>query len=109
MQIFNILPTIDKIQNDSNYLQMLESHLTYFKALPSNTYITVTSQQNYKYEGDFYGLLNDVNVDKNFHYIVMRLNGIENSCDYKGDINEILVPDLTEVRLINNIYQTKAM
>lgn len=106
MKILNLQPNIESINNDPKYIDMLESHLTYFRTLNTNTLIAVSNQLNYKYEGDFYGLLTELGVDRNHHYLVMRLNGLAHSGDYKGNLDNVLIPDISEVNLLTNIYRT---
>lgn len=107
MQINNIPETQDQSYFNKNFLEMLESHLTYLKNLPKNQIMTVTEHQCYKFEGDFYGLLNDLNVQKFLHYPILRMNGYQHSSDFKETIASILVPEAEEIIRLKNLLVTK--
>jgi hypothetical protein len=108
MNILNIHPNEEQAYSETAFLTLIESHLTYLRKLPKNQVVSVSDKQAYKYEGDLYGLLNDLSVPKKYHYIVMRVNDYLSSADYKGDVRDLLIPDLDEVTLLKNIYQTSS-
>lgn len=107
MNILNITPDLDEVFNDPNFLIMLESHLTYLKTNGNVVRYNITEHQNYKFEGDLFGLLDDIHLDKKHHHVVMRVNGYESSADFKGDVSSLLIPDLSELSLLQNIYMTR--
>ena len=107
MQINNIQSSFDQIYFDHNFLVMIESHLTYLKTVGNVRLTEVSNHQNYKFEGDLFGLLDDLHVPKNFHYITARVNGYENSADFQGDKQYLLLPDGNEIEQLKTIYQTK--
>lgn len=107
MQLKNIHPVIDATFNDPGFFVLLESHLTYLRTKNNVTAVNISPHQGYKYEGDLYGLLNDLSVDKKYHYIVMRVNHYLSSADYLGDRDSLLIPDLNEVDLLKQIYDSK--
>lgn len=92
---------------ETGFQLMLESHLTYLRTLSTNRVMKVSEHQCYKYEGDFYGLLNDLNVEKKYHYVIMRVNALASSSDFKEIISEIIVPDTSEIVRLNNLYLSK--
>jgi hypothetical protein len=108
MDILNIHPEIDDIDIDRSFTIILESHLTYLKTKGDVSLLPVTEHQGDKYEGDLYGLLSDLKVKSNYHYLIMRMNGYDSSSDYKGTTQGIIVPDYKEVNLLKNIYLTKS-
>jgi hypothetical protein len=84
---------LETVFNNINFIYTLESFIPYIKSDRQNFNVySPTQDQNWKYEGDFYGLLNELRVPYKLHYITMRVNGLENSGDYKGDIPSIVVP-----------------
>ena len=106
MKINALTADVEAVHNDLGYLTMMESHLTYLRTTDDVKVSAVSEHQGYKFEGDFYGLLDDLRVDKEYHLITLRLNGYENTTDYKGDVSHILIPNFSSVNLLKNIYQT---
>ncbi len=107
MQINKLMPSVEEVYMQHDFLVLIESHLTYLRTSVNATLVAVTEHQNYKYEGDLYGLLDDLTIDKKFHFIIARVNNFVNSSDFKGDIQYLIVPDLSEVELLKSIFQTK--
>lgn len=106
MKINDLVPTIEYTYSDPNFLIIIESHLTHLRSSEGVRLLTVKEQQGYKYEGDFFGLLDDLQVDKKYHHIVMRINDLQSSADYKGDLTHVLIPSFNEVDTLKNVFQT---
>lgn len=106
MQILNIGPSIEYTYMNPRFLHTVESHLTYLRSSEGLRVLPVTEHQGYKYEGDFFGLLDDLLIEKKYHHITMRVNDIHSSSDYKGNLPVVLLPSLNEVDMIKNIFLT---
>jgi hypothetical protein len=53
-------------------------------ALANRRYVTldITPTQAHKFEGDFYGLLNELGIEDSVHYVNMRMNLLNSSSDF---------------------------
>ena len=107
MQINNLINDIEDIYYDKDFLILIESYLTHLRNSTKVTFVNVNDAKNYKYVGDFYGLLNEFRIDKKYHYIVLRINKLNNSGDYKGNLDIIILPDFTEIEQMKNVLLTK--
>ena len=107
MQITQLKPTIEDIFFEHNFIVILESHLTYMRFNNNLSIVDVSKHQNYKYEGDLYGLLDDLSIEKKYHFITIRLNGYESSNDFKGDTNFLVLPDFNLIEMLHSVYQTQ--
>ena len=108
MQIDILSDPIEDTFMDKNFLILLESHLTYLRNTTAVKALIISNQQLVKYIGDFYGLLDDLRINKKYHYITMRLNNLTNRGDFNSDKTFILIPDFEEINLLKNIYLTKS-
>lgn len=108
MDILNLHPSIDSVYYDPAFLLVIESHLTYLRSAQGLSILEVSDMQGYKYEGDFFGLLDDLGVEKKYHHIVMRVNDMASSADFKGDMQHVTLPSLTEVDNLKSLVQTSA-
>lgn len=107
MRIHSLMDNLtDDLYLSHDFKNVLEDHLTFLKQNKPRM-IEVTSHQNYKWEGDFYGLLDELRVPKDFHYVSMRMNGLTNSGHYKGDLDYILIPDINTVEDLKMTFETK--
>lgn len=107
MDINSLTNSNDGTFFDVNFLNLIES---YHSVLKQNVkVIPITEFQSYKFEGDFYGILNDNLIPKKYHFIIARLNGIANSTDYDGKLKIFIVPDFTEIERLKNIFNTKTV
>ena len=59
--------------------------------------LAIKPSDTVKYQGDFYGLLDSIRVPKRHHRMLLELNSLHSSSDYKGDTNAILVIDTDEL------------
>ena len=107
MLILNLQPSVDNNYFEPNFLVIIESHLTSLRTSDGGRYVEVTEQQGFKYEGDFFGLLDDLSVDKNYHHIVLRVNDLYSSADYKGNLSHVLLPSFPQIDMLKSIYQTE--
>lgn len=104
MKILDLQPSPENTYFEPSFLVMIESHLTHLRTSTGIRYVTITEQQGYKYEGDFFGLLDDVKVTKKYHHIVMRVNNLNSSADYDGNIPNVLIPSFSLIENIKSIY-----
>lgn len=106
MDINAIAPNIEDTYFNPGFLVLLESHLTYLRTSATLQSTAVSGLQKSKFEGDFYGLLTDLGIDYRFHYIVLRVNGYDSSADYRGESDAIVVPALSDIDMLKNIFLT---
>jgi hypothetical protein len=97
----------EKIELTEGYINMIESCLTLIKANSRLYNFTPKENQRAKYNGDFYGLLDDCGLSKEYHYATMRVNGLASSADYTGDNRILYAPDVKIMDLLKKIYITK--
>jgi hypothetical protein len=106
MQINKMLPNASFIWYDNLFLVFLESYMWYLRTTNPQIRI-ITEHQSFKYEGDLYGLLADMNIDHKYHYLVMRVNGFSASDEYDGVRTSLLTPDFNEVDILASLYRTQ--
>jgi len=111
MKVSSLLESKDSLEEvyyNLEFMNHVESFMTKLRNSPNikilNDFTPVIS---YKYEGDYFGLLQYLNVEKKYHYIVLRFNGYESSADFKGEDTYVLLPDFNEIERIKTIFQTK--
>jgi hypothetical protein len=92
---------------DEGFLHLIETHLGFLKSLPATTRKIIHFNIAKKFDGDFYGLLAELFIEKEFHYPILRVNGLSASNDYRGENLEIILPPLEEIRLLLETYMTK--
>lgn len=98
----------DDIYFSSEFAVAIESHLDYLR-IYNPQYVTISDLQSYKYEGDLYGLLQELKYEKKFHYVIARVNGYKNSNDYNGEIVTLIIPNLTEVLRLAGLLETQTI
>ncbi len=78
---------------------------SYLDTLISNsTVVTLNNLDTYKYFGDFYGILNDLNIDPMYHPIILRMNGFSDPGLYDTKITSILMPNTSDIDQIAATY-----
>jgi hypothetical protein len=107
MSLLNHLPEIDDEENNEAFYRLQETHLEYLRNHTGNRILTVPELQADIYAGDYYGLLNYLRIDKKYHYLVMRINGLFSSGDYNGENVSVIVPSFDVVNRFMTIYATR--
>lgn len=98
---------LDEVYYNPDFMNFMETHMTYLRTNHEVRMLEVTKSQTVKYEGDFFGLLHELVVEKKFHWIVLVFNGYVSSADYKGDVEYVLVPDFSQVEILKNLFLTR--
>ncbi len=71
---------------------LVESHLTWLRSSTEMEVVAITPQLGYKYEGDFFGALTELNIPRYMHWTVMRVNGLYSSTAYNGEAVTVMIP-----------------
>lgn len=92
---------IDSLQFDEGasvfyndgFRNVIEDHLTFLRTHPRTGARVVEPGRAYKYEADFYGLLQYFNVPAALHWTTLRMNGYTAPQQFTPDVTSILLPD----------------
>lgn len=94
-------------QSTPKVLNIWYDHLPHLKNSVVTQSVMVSDYQCIKYEGDFWGLLQELGVPPAYHPFVTVFNGYTHPSDYKGTPDIILLPDLQEMEVILKVNMTK--
>ena len=92
MQINNMADVPYALAYDERFLMMVENHYSFLISLPP-TFYAVTAAQNISNIGDFFGLLNDLGIEKKYHQITLEFNGYRHPADYCVDVMTVSLPN----------------
>lgn len=107
MSLINKLRMPAEHVKDEAYYVLLETHITFLKNHSETKLIEVTGREGDMYCGDFYGLLDSLSIDKKYHYLIMRMNGLVSSTDYTGEQLAFLVPNPKVISAIVSTYGSR--
>lgn len=82
------------------FRQIIEDHLV--KIIEENKFReeSVTNNEAYRFEGDFYGLLNHLRVPTYLWWINLRINGLTSSFEFDGLVTNIrLITESEAIKL----------
>lgn len=103
--IHNLMtPWNDNIYFNEDFLIALKSYIPYLKRSTAITYETPTNNILYKYQGDFYGLLDYMGYSKQYFFCILLFNGLRSSTDFKSDMTTVAIPDLNEIDLLYSTF-----
>ena len=89
-----------------DFRNVLEDHMSYLRTHPATTTIQVEPMVAFKFEYDFYGLLQALNVSPHLHWVVLRMNLLTGSTDYRRDMLYLWLPDFTVVEHIRQSHMS---
>lgn len=81
----------DKLYDTDEYMKFIEDNLMYFVNKEDTDLVEFEPAIGYKYEGDFYGLLQYLNIPQPNHYLIMRLNSYEAAYEFNADRLSVLI------------------
>lgn len=94
----------DQRLRNFEFVAMVESHVQYFKDPDNHRLETIKPIDGNVWIGDLFGLFDFMGVDKNIHYLAMRINDYLCPSDYEGDKLDFIIPDPTKFMRISNTF-----
>lgn len=100
---------------DPTFRTMIEVHLPILRSTAISRRATVSADKVYQYEADFYGLLAEMNIPVEHHWIYLRTNGFDSPMDfgtkrhnpYAGDLSfTIILPSAEMIQELVTLYKT---
>ncbi len=86
------------IFDDVDFKNVLEDHLSWFIDHPNTSVFPVTAHQVEVYDFDWIGLLKDLNIQSDLHWLVIRMNGGKSLTDVPLTLRALKVPDYSVVQ-----------
>lgn len=106
MDIDVLMPNVESDFYAPGFLKIIEDHLTQLRTDSNTTIRQITNVQCVKYQGDFFGLLLDLNISPQYHHAIMRVNNMYSAADFVGDVNQFVMPNLPAIDMLKSLYQT---
>ncbi|BAS05008.1 hypothetical protein [Ralstonia phage RSF1] len=108
---------IDNIDNSGpaiyytdTFRQMIEDHLLVISSMSTTQTRTITDDDwatLYRFEGDFYGLLNALGYDRRYHWTILRMNGYRSRFEATDQITTLLLPDWAYIDKLAQLSKEK--
>ena len=69
--------------------------------------MTLNPHSGYKNNGDLFGVLDDLNISKQYHLPVLILNSYLSPNNFNSKTNNLIIPNLNTLDNIKRVYSTK--
>lgn len=89
----------NSIYFDPVFRNMVEQHLSVLRYHPEVALDEISPDQVFRFRGDFFGLLQQKNIDPSLHWIYLRVNNLLSPTDFGNAFNE----EYTTSRVFNMI------
>ena len=107
VSIASLLPNAGAgVYYESNWHLMMETHLPVLLARNDVSVIAIEPALAWKYEGDLFGLLTELKYPPKLHWLIMRLNLLRSSFDYRHETLQLIVPTSMAVEELTSRYRT---
>lgn len=93
--------------SNESFRLLLEDHLPNIKQSENAQYLDIDPSEAFHYKNNFYGLLSAMRIEQKYHWIIMRVNGIESSLRFDGNLAKLLHPDLNMIDSLYGTWRTK--
>lgn len=90
----------------SDFRDMIETHLTYLLEDEGAESKIVDPQVAVRHEYDFLGLLSEMRIKPQYHWIVMRMNGLTNPTNYTSDMVNLIIPSTATIDRLRRMHTT---
>lgn len=87
------------------FKQYIETHLKFLRDHPDTIKRVVEPGLVYKNRFDFYGLLLDMKVPYQYHWLIMRVNGMHDPSEMPAEHLALLVPDTRVIDQLVQLYR----
>lgn len=91
---------------DPAFRRVMETHLGLLRNMPETRVVAIENNLAYKYEHDFYGLLQAKEVPEYLHWVILRVNDMVDPRDFQSSMNQFLYPPAEVIDNIRRIYAT---
>lgn len=91
---------------DEGFRRVVEDHLEYLRNNSTTKVLNVTADDAATYEYDLYTYLLSLNIEKQFHWIVLRVNYFKTPSEFGPETTRLLIPDTTVLELLRRRYVT---
>lgn len=86
------------IFDNPDFRNILEDHLDWLINHPNTHVLPITAHQIEVYDFDWIGLLDTVNIQRDMHWIVIRMNGGKSLTDVPQSLRALIVPDYSVIQ-----------
>lgn len=95
----------NSIYFDPVFRNLIEQHLSVMRFHPETIIDEIPSDQVFRFRGDFFGLLQQKNIDPSVHWIYLRVNNMVSPTDFGNAFNE----EYTDSRLFSMIVPPESL
>lgn len=108
MQINNLMTAYgNPVYYDPQFRILVESFIPSIRNDPRRHTVTITQDMTYRYAGDLIGLLDNLNVPRDYHWLVMRLNNMNDISKVDLNLNTLDIPPLDFMDHLRKNFLTK--
>lgn len=82
----------DAIYYTDEFRDVIEDHLSWLRNHQKTTLRAILPEIAYPNAGDFYSVLDAIGLKRQYHWTVLRMNGLTDPIQSPEDLSEILLP-----------------
>lgn len=95
-----------RVYYDSGFRNVIEYHLDYIMTGDDAEQVPVEPGMRQANNGDLYGLLRDMKIANQYHWIIMRIMGLVSPMDYTVDMEMVPKPSEKQINTLRDKYMT---
>lgn len=108
MQINNLMTVYgNPVHYDPQFRILVESFIPSIRNDPRRHTVAITKDMTYRYAGDLTGLLDNLNVPRDYHWLVMRLNNMNDISKVDLNLSTLDIPPLDFMDHLRKNFLTK--
>lgn len=108
MDINNLeIPSGPNLYYDQGFINTLEDHMTLLRTDSNTDTAQIDAYKAIVYEGDFFGLLLDMGIPREFHMVTMRVNNMNSPTEFGPGREFVLLPDRNRLGRMLSLYSVQ--
>lgn len=101
------IPAGDNLFYDQGFMNTLEDHMTLLRSDPNTETAEIEPYKAIIFEGDLFGLLSNMGLPRQYHWLTMRLNRMNSPTHLTRDMTSLNLPDRDRIERMKSLYSVQ--
>lgn len=97
---------LSRLHQEERFGILLETHLDWISRHAETRVLGIDKGIANKFNGDLFSYLSALNIPREIHYAILRLNRMTSPTDFNDQIDNLVVPSVKAIEDLKVLYKT---